>query len=81
MTHPYDLSLRNLVKEVAKELHMDSFLREGVYLYLSGPSYETPTECRFLRMIGCDVVGMSSAPEVIVAKHCGMTVLGEAGLT
>ena len=77
MTQPYDLGLRRLVHEVAKELHMDSFMREGVYCHLSGPSFETPTESRFLRMVGCDVVGMSTAPEVVVAKHCGMTVLGE----
>lgn len=77
MTQPYDLDLRKLVQEVAKELKMDSFLREGVYCHLAGPSYETPTESRFLRMVGCDAVGMSTAPEVVVAKHCGMTVLGE----
>ena len=76
MTHPYDLTLRNLAKEVAKELNMESFLREGVYCHLSGPSYETPSESRFLRLIGCDAVGMSTAPEVVVAKHCKMTVLG-----
>lgn len=78
MSHPYDPKLRQLVKEVAKELEMDSFVREGVYCHLAGPSYETPTESRFLKMIGCDAVGMSTAPEVVVAKHCGMTVVGKS---
>ena len=76
MSNPYDTKLRNIAKEVAKELDMDSFLREGVYCHLSGPSFETPFESRFLRLVGCDAVGMSTAPEVVVAKHCGMTVLG-----
>lgn len=50
-------------------------LREGIYSYVSGPSYESRTEGRFLRMIGADVVGMSTVPEVIVAKHCGLNIL------
>lgn len=81
MSNPYDNKLRNLAKEVAKELDMDSFLREGVYCHLSGPSFETPFESRFLKLIGCDAVGMSTAPEVVVAKHCGMTVLGFSLIT
>lgn len=76
MTHPYDSSLRELAREAVKELKMESYVREGVYCHLSGPSYETPFESRFLKLIGCDSVGMSTAPEVVVAKHCGMTVLG-----
>ena len=77
MTNPYDRDLRQLALDVAKELNMSGFIREGVYCHLSGPSYETPFESRFLRMIGCDAVGMSTAPEVVVAKHCGMAVLGK----
>ena len=77
MTHPYDFKLRKLTVEVAKDLNMETFVREGVYCHISGPSYETPTESRFLRMVGCDAVGMSTAPEVVVAKHSGMTVLGK----
>ena len=77
MSSPYDEKLRKLAAEVAKELEMGSFIREGVYCHLAGPSYETPFEARFLKLVGCDAVGMSTAPEVVVAKHCGMTVLGE----
>ena len=51
-------------------------LREGVYMYFPGPQYETPAEVRFARVAGADAVGMSTAPEVIVAGHCGMQVLG-----
>ena len=77
MTHPYDPNLRKMAMDLAKELNMESFVREGVYCHLAGPSYETPFESRFLKLIGCDAVGMSTAPEVVVAKHCGMTVLGK----
>lgn len=48
-----------------------------MYVHISGPNYETPAEARFLKQAGADVVGMSTAPEVVVAKHCGMRVLGE----
>ena len=51
-------------------------LREGVYFYCYGPQYETPAEIRAARILGGDAVGMSTAPEVIVAGHCGMQVLG-----
>lgn len=77
MTNPYDHSHRQLALSVAAELKMSSFICEGVYCHLAGPSFETPFESRFLKLIGCDAVGMSTAPEVVVAKHCGMTVLGK----
>ena len=56
--------------------HLDIPLREGVYFYCYGPQYETPAEIRAARILGGDAVGMSTAPEVIVAGHCGMEVLG-----
>ena len=77
MTVAYDRELRRLAHQSAKELGFSSFMREGVYLNLSGPSYETPSESRFLRYCGADTVGMSTAPEVVVARHAGMKVLGE----
>ena len=51
-------------------------MQTGVYLHLSGPSYETAAECRMMRSWGGDSVGMSTAPEVVVARHCGMKILG-----
>lgn len=74
MSSAYDVNLRKLFKEVAKELNEE--IREGVYVAVSGPSLETPAETRFLKMIGADAVGMSTVPEVIVAAHAGLKVLG-----
>ena len=78
MTAAYDRDLRKLTKETAEELKMTEFTREGVYVHLSGPSYETPAESMFLKVMGADAVGMSTAPEVVVARHCEMRVLGES---
>jgi len=73
-SHLYAVRLRELAKQTAREL--DIPLREGVYFYCYGPQYETPAEIRAARVLGGDAVGMSTAPEVIVAGHCGMEVLG-----
>ena len=70
----YTPRLRQLARERAAELSIP--LREGVYFYCYGPQYETPAEIRAARVLGGDAVGMSTAPEVIVAGHCGMEVLG-----
>jgi purine-nucleoside phosphorylase len=75
----YDPALRALARDVARELKI--VLREGVYAAVSGPSLETAAEYRFLRSIGADVVGMSTVPEVIVAVHGGMRVLGLSIIT
>jgi len=56
-------------------------LREGVYAFVAGPNYETPAELRYLRLIGADAVGMSTVPEVIVARHGSLRVLGISGIT
>uniref|UniRef100_A0A672HV92 purine-nucleoside phosphorylase n=1 Tax=Salarias fasciatus TaxID=181472 RepID=A0A672HV92_SALFA len=59
----------------------DIFLQEGVYCMLAGPTYETIAECRFLQTLGADAVGMSTVPEVVVARHCGLRVLGLSLIT
>jgi purine-nucleoside phosphorylase len=73
MTHAYDPALLALARDTAKQQSIA--LQEGVYVMVSGPNYETPAEIRLLRLIGADVVGMSTAPEVIAARHGGMRVL------
>lgn len=79
MTHPYDPGLRRLAQEVAAELALP--LHEGVYAYVSGPSYETPAELRFLKLAGADAVGMSTVPSVVVARHAGLRVLAFSTIT
>ncbi len=79
MSAPYDPGLRGLAREVALERRIP--LREGVYVAVTGPNLETRAEYRFLRAIGADVVGMSTVPEVIVAVHGGMRVLGLSVIT
>lgn len=74
MTGAYDPSLRAVAREVAQDRGLA--LREGVYAMLGGPTFETPAEIRLLRSLGADAVGMSTAPEVVVARHGGMRVLG-----
>ncbi|KAM7539082.1 hypothetical protein Aperf_G00000052480 [Anoplocephala perfoliata] len=76
MTNIYTKELRELAKKTACELGITDFLREGVYVELIGPTYETPAEARFLRQIGADAAGMSTAHETAIAKHAGMKVFG-----
>ena len=79
MSAPYDAELRSLARAVAAE--QGTVLREGVYVAVTGPNLETRAEYRMLRGIGADVVGMSTVPEVIVAVHAGMRVLGVSIIT
>ncbi len=79
MAHTYDRELREKARQVAQEAGIT--LREGVYACLSGPQFETPAEVRMLRVIGADAVGMSTANEVLVARHGGMRVMAFSGIT
>ncbi len=79
MSMPYDADLRETARAAARDLRIT--LREGVYVAVAGPNLETAAEYRFLRTIGADVVGMSTVPEVIVAVHSGMRVLGVSIIT
>ena len=79
MTRPYDPALRKLAKEIAAE--MDIELKEGVYVGGTGPSYETPAEYKYFRLIGGSAVGMSTIPEVIAARHAGVPVFGISVIT
>ena len=74
MSAPYDTEFRKIAAEVALQAKIP--LEEGVYAAVLGPSYETPAEIRMLRLLGADAVGMSTVPEVIVARHGGLRVLG-----
>jgi len=74
MTDAFDLQLRDKARQAAARAGV--ILREGVYLMLSGPNYETRAELRMLRTLGADAVGMSTVPEVLVARHQGVRVLG-----
>jgi len=79
MSQAYDRTLCDLARKVARENHL--ILREGVYAGLSGPSFESPADLRFLRIAGADAVGMSTVSEVIVARHGGTRVLGFSGIS
>lgn len=79
LTTAYDAQLREAALRVAASARIE--LKQGVYAGLAGPNFETPAELRFLRMIGADAVGMSTVHEVLVARHCGMRVLGLSGIT
>lgn len=79
MSQAYDLQLMALARQQAAELNI--VLREGVYAGLSGPSFETPADLRFLRVAGADAVGMSTVPEVTIARHGGTRVLGFSGIS
>lgn len=79
MTHGYDPDLRRLVTQIGKDNGIG--LQHGVYACVSGPTFETPAELRFLQTAGADAVGMSTAHSTIVANHCGIRVLGISTIT
>ena len=79
MSQPYDRVLSDLARKSASAENL--LLHEGVYVSLAGPSFESPADLRYLRLIGADAVGMSTVPEVIVARHGGTRVLGVSGIS
>lgn len=79
MAGTYDRTLRTLTRQIASDKNIP--LQEGVYVCLSGPTFETPAEVRMMRIIGGDAVGMSTVHEVIVARHMGMRVLAFSSIT
>ncbi len=79
MSRAYAPALREKARECAAELGIG--MKEGVYMWFSGPSYETPAEIRMARILGAAAVGMSTVPEVIAANHCGIGVLGITCIT
>jgi len=79
MTTVYDEEYMALTEQIACELGI--IFNEGVYAYLQGPSYETPSEIKALRIMGADAVGMSTVPEAVVARHCGLRVIGISCIT
>lgn len=79
MTEVYSKEYRTIAKETAAKLNIS--LQEGVYAFFKGPMFETPAEIQALKVIGADMVGMSTVPEAIVARHCGMKTLGISLIT
>lgn len=79
MTCAYDLELQQLAEKLGIQMGLN--LKKGVYFGSTGPTYETPAEIRFFREVGADLVGMSTIPEVIVARHCGLRVFGMSVVT
>lgn len=79
MENAYDPTLRKHLKAVAKEMKIT--LHEGVYLHYLGPNFETPAEIRMFKKLGADAIGMSTTPEVLVARHCGLRVAAISNIT
>jgi purine-nucleoside phosphorylase len=81
VSNAYCKNMQQAVMRAAKMHNFDFIRPAGCYAMVSGPSYESPTECVWLRSLGCDTVGMSTVPEIVAAHHCGMKVLGLSLIT
>lgn len=81
LCNAYDQELRALFREVAVNQGKEDLIKEGVYVCQSGPCYETPAECNFLRLIGCDACGMSTVNEVVACRHMEMKVFAISLIT
>ncbi|XP_059924755.1 purine nucleoside phosphorylase 4a isoform X1 [Gadus macrocephalus] len=81
MSSVYDKGLRCLAMDIVKQMGVAQFVHEGVYAMVGGPNFETVAEAKLLHRLGVDAVGMSTAPEVLVASHCGMRVFGLSLIT
>ena len=81
MSDAYDRDMRQKAHSTWKQMGEQRELQEGTYVMLGGPNFETVAECRLLRNLGADAVGMSTVPEVIVARHCGLRVFGFSLIT
>lgn len=79
MSRAYDVELVKKMEKVAADEHIE--IHKGVYIVVTGPTYETPAECRAYRFMGGDAIGMSTVPEVIVARHCGIKCMGMSIIT
>lgn len=79
LTHTYDLKMQLQIKQAAEKAEIK--LHSGVYLWVSGPTFETPAEIYAYKVLGADTVGMSTVPEAILARHCGLKVAGISGIT
>ncbi|XP_069507061.1 purine nucleoside phosphorylase-like [Ambystoma mexicanum] len=81
LSDAYDKELRAVARDISRRLGYASFIHEGVYCMVGGPNFESVAEARFLSKLGADAVGMSTAAEVVVAKHCGLRVFGLSLIT
>ncbi|XP_018011640.1 purine nucleoside phosphorylase [Hyalella azteca] len=81
LNNAYDRDSRALFQAIAEEMGLGPIVKEGVYVMLGGPTYETVAELRLLKLLGADAVGMSTVPEVVVARHCGMRVFAFSLIT
>ncbi|XP_069956586.1 purine nucleoside phosphorylase isoform X2 [Cherax quadricarinatus] len=81
MNNAYDKNLRDMAKKIVADMNLSDVVQEGVYVMLGGPTYETVAELKLLRVVGVDAVGMSTVPEVVVARHCGMKVFAFSLIT